>query len=100
MLKEKILNEMVQACPFVDNCEKECSKSDQEECYRISAHNVANLFKAEINKLTVIDTSQIEATLEQADEGFNSPIDFGGVEAAVEAQFQHTQKQLLESIKE
>jgi len=38
--RKLILDEMVQACPFVDKCEKKCIPSDHEECYGIAAGNV------------------------------------------------------------
>ena len=32
-LRERIKIELIAKCPFVDNCERQCTPTDQEVCY-------------------------------------------------------------------
>jgi len=106
MLKEQILSEMVQSCSFVNACEKECNTSDQEECYGISAHNVAILFKAQVEKLTVIDDASLQLYIREdvaksKHSKYRVPITLGPRDNIDRhAQLQHTKNQLSDLMEE
>lgn len=44
-LREKIFNTLVENCPHVDNCGKECTVSDREKCYNTLADSILALLK-------------------------------------------------------
>lgn len=42
-LRELILEKLVALCPFVDDCKRQCTPADQENCWGVHSNEIASL---------------------------------------------------------